>query len=214
MFFNKSQKAVEAQIDQYLDRVDSCVQCFDRCMQSALSGADASVIAEQAHETHLAESQADDSRREVALMMYGKALFPESRGDILGLLEALDKVPNRAEGVVLQLQQQCMTIPDQFRKEFGILIERVRACMAELLRAVRSLFTDYHRAMHLSDRVDDLESRVDETEFALIERVFRSELELSEKILLRDLIHSIGDMADRAENTADRVRIIAVKRTI
>lgn len=214
MFFDKKQKAVEAQIECYLVRVDICVQCFHRCMESALSGADAEVIAKQAHETQLAESQADDMRREIALMMYGKALFPESRGDILGLLEALDKVPNRAEAVALQLQRQRMMIPPEFRTEFGVLLERVVACVAELLRAVRTLFTDYHRAMHLSDRVDDLESRVDETEFSLIEKVFLSERDLAEKILLRDLIQSIGGMADRAENTADRVRIIAVKRTI
>ena len=45
-------------------------------------------------------------RREIEVMMYSKALFPESRGDILTLLETIDRVPNQAEAVVRMLLNQ------------------------------------------------------------------------------------------------------------
>ena len=44
--------------------------------------------------------------------MYSKALFPESRGDILGLLEAMDKVPNQAEKALLVMLTQYIVLEE------------------------------------------------------------------------------------------------------
>ncbi|MEK0368345.1 MAG: DUF47 family protein, partial [Nitrosopumilus sp.] len=46
------------------------------------------------------------SRREIEISLYEKALIPESRGDILGLLEAVDRIPNKAESVAFQMQTE------------------------------------------------------------------------------------------------------------
>ena len=99
MFFGGKQKTLEALIRRYLDDVGRCLDGLGTCLESCLAGEPFATIGEKAQVIHHAESQADDTRREIYVLLYGKALFPESRGDILGLLEATDKLPNAAESV-------------------------------------------------------------------------------------------------------------------
>lgn len=214
MFFGGKQKILESLIDRYLTRVQDCLDRLEACLEASLAGEPFELIAEKARATHQAESQADDTRREICILLYGKALFPESRGDILAVIESTDKLANAAESVARQILHERLQIPAELGEDFRELLRRTRACAGELLRGVRMLFEDYHSAVHLADRVDGLESRADEMEFSLIERVFRSGLGTGEKILLRDLIRRIGDIADRAEDTGDRVRIAAIKRRV
>lgn len=44
-------------------------------------------------QTHKFESKADDIREEIEALMLGKALIPESRRDIIGLLESINDIP-------------------------------------------------------------------------------------------------------------------------
>lgn len=208
------QRTVEALIAQYLDQVTACVDAFVACIESSFDREPFESLVEKVQRTHQAESRADDVRREIGVLLYGKALFPESRGDILGLLEAVDKIPNRAEMVVRQMHHQRFHIPIELGDQFKALVAIVRECSLELTKAVRTLFSDYHRAVFLSDRVSEVESRADDLEFELIEAIFSSHHETAEKILLRDMVQDIGSIADRAENAADRVRIVAIKRKI
>lgn len=213
-FFGRKQRAVESLIERYLDRVEECIGSFADCLESMLAGQPFDVVVEKATTTQRAESRADDTRREICILLYGKALFPESRGDILGLLESTDKLANAAEAVVRKIRHQHLSVPTQWAGDFRELVARACTCSRELIKAVRMLFHDYNSAMHLADRVDELESRVDDSEFALIEKIFGSDLNTGEKILLRDLVGNISDIADRAENAGDRVRIAAIKRKV
>ena len=214
MFLGSKQRTVEALIGQYLDQVTACVDAFVACIESSFDAEPFESLIEKVERTHQAESQADDVRREIGLLLYGKALFPESRGDILGLLEVVDKIPNRAETVVRQMQHQRFYIPTELGPQFKSLVAKVRECSLEVIKAVRTLFSDYHRALFFSDRVSEIESRADDLEFQLIEAIFSSNRETGDKILLRDMVQAIGSIADQAENAADRVRIVAIKRKI
>ncbi len=214
MIFGGKQRAVELLIEQYLDQVTECVESFASCVDSSLAGEPLEASIAAVERTHQAESRADDIRREIVLLLYGKALFPESRGDILGLIEAVDRIPNQAENAVRQLRHHQFQMPPELGEGLQALVGSVRACSLEVVKAARTLFTDYHSAAFLSDRVGELESQADELEFALIDRIFTSSRETADKILLRDTVQAIGAIADRAERVSDRVRLIAVKRKI
>jgi predicted phosphate transport protein (TIGR00153 family) len=190
------------------------VEAFISCIESSLAGQAFQDSIAKVERTQHAESRADDIRREIVLLLYGKALFPESRGDILGLIEAVDKIPNQAESVARQIRHQQFQMPADLGNELLALGKLVRACALEVVKAARTLFSDYHSAAFLSDRVGELESEADDLEFALIDKIFSSSRETADKILLRDMVKAIGDIADRAEAVSDRIRLIAVKRKI
>lgn len=214
MIFGGKQRAVESMIDRYLEQVTQCLEAFSDCIQASLDSQAFDDLVLKVERTHQAESQADDLRREITMMLYGKALFPESRGDILGLLEAVDRIPNKAESVVRQMQHQRFALPADLADDFRRLADCVRSCANELVRAVAELFDNYANAMFLADRVNDLESQADDAELILMEKIFASSRETADKILLRDMARDIGSIADRAEDASDRIRIIAVKRKV
>ena len=62
--------------------------------------------------------------------------------------------------------------------------------------------------------VDELESEADRMEADIIGRLFCSEMDGMDKLLLRDLVQHISGISDRAENVGDRLRIIVAKRSL
>ena len=83
-----------------------------------------------------------------------------------------------------------------------------------LIEAVEQLFSDFAGTMAIVGKIDEIESEADNIEGSLVERVFSSDLDGFQKILLRDFIGSTGAIPDRAENAGDRIRIIVAKRSV
>ena len=139
--------------------------------------------------------------------------FPESRGDILGLLEAVDRVPNHTESSVRMVLQQHITIPAELSADVLALVDACARCAEALIEGVNLLFKNFLAATVSVGQVDELESQADRLEGQLIDRIFSSDLDPLSKILLRDLVQRLGGVADRAESAADRIRIIVAKRS-
>ena len=214
MFFASKQKKIQARISLYCKTVSDCVDVFKRSILQYCKDSDRDAVRESFHEVHKAESLADDIRREIEVMMYSKALFPESRGDILGLLETMDKVPNQAEACVQMIHEQRITIPEAFASRMQELTEVCSRCVQAMLDSVNKLFTDYTSATVAVGKIDELETEADHIESALKEGLFSSEMDGTDKILLRDLVKQVAGICDRAENVGDRIRIIVAKRGI
>ena len=65
-----------------------------------------------------------------------------------------------------------------------------------------------------AEPVDAAESESDRLEIDLIRRLFRSDIHRVDQLLLRELINTIGDISDNAENVSRRMEIIALKRRV
>lgn len=196
--------------DEVLESVREMVKTFERC-----SGAyDICFLKECSDAVHAHERRADDLRREVEVLMYTKALFPESRGDILALVETMDKVANQAEKVVWMMRTHRLVIPAPFQPGMLHLARVCLTCAEALVEAAGRLFSNYAAATEAIGRVDQLESEADRLEAELTEAVFASSLDGFQKLLMRDLIHHLAQLSDRTQNVADRVRIIVAKRSI
>ena len=92
-FFFKKQLQIESLIYDYLDNLKMTEQHFSEALNICLKNGVCSDFDFLTEQTHKFESKADDIREEIKALMYGKALIPESRGDIMGLLESIDKIP-------------------------------------------------------------------------------------------------------------------------
>ncbi|HNR33198.1 MAG TPA: DUF47 family protein, partial [Candidatus Hydrogenedentes bacterium] len=149
----------------------------------------------------------------IETMMYAKALFPESRGDVLGLLETLDTVPNQAELAVRSIVNQYIAIPEPLHPQLSELVNLCSRCVDATMEAVAKLFEDFTNAAALLGKIDEIESRADAIEAQLTQRIFASgDIKDLDKLLLRDLVRDISGICDMAESVADRIRIIVVKR--
>ena len=214
MLFVNKQKKIESQITQYNQQVAACMDVFKKALQQYCENPDRGVIKSKFDEVHKAESLADDIRQDIGVMMYSKSLFPESRGEVLGLLETMDKVPNQAEAVVHMIWNQHISIPEVLHSEILGLVDVCCRCVDAMLEAAGKLFTNFTNATVAVGKIDELESEADRIEARIIERIFTSEIDTLDKILIRDLVKSISSISDKAENTGDRIRITVAKRSV
>lgn len=210
----KKQKEIEGAVEEYLAETEKCFGAFSQAFDIYLAEGLSDNFERKIEQTHAHEARADDKRREIEQAMYERALIPESRGDILGMLEALDLVPNKCESVLYQIWFQDMSVPSEYGQELKKLVRVNRESYEALCQAVRHVFADVEKVMDAVGQVDQKESESDRIERNLIKSIFDAPGDKAEKILLKELILEIGAISDRAENAADRVRIIAIKRRV
>ena len=214
MLFLSKQKKVEVSLDEYCQEVSRCVQYYEKAIKDYIETSDRSQLSQNYMEVDRFESAADDKRRQLEVMMYSRSLFPESRGDILTLLETMDKVPNQSETAIGMLYQQHVHIPQGFGDDLVRLAGLCRRCVEAMLDSVGKLFVDFTSATVEIGVIDELESEADAVEQGIIERAFESDMDGFVKILLRDLVNQVAAVSDRAENVADRISIIVAKRNV
>ncbi|MBN1846696.1 MAG: DUF47 domain-containing protein [Sedimentisphaerales bacterium] len=214
MLFVSRQRKIETLLQQYGQQVDRCISGLLESLEGYAKDQDRPRLERNYQLVHQAESRADDLRREIEVLMYSKSIFPESRGDILGLLETIDKVPNQAEKVLQLALTHHIAIPAELEERLVQLTAVCCRCVGTLLEAVGRLFSDFTQATAELGKIDELESEADDLQYALYEQIFAGDGDGLQKILLRDLVKSIASVSDRAENAADRLRIIVAKRNV
>jgi hypothetical protein len=211
--FFKAEEKIRNKISEYFDRVHDCMKQFHSEIEHHIRQGPGGTKKERG-ETHNLESRADDLRRDIEMRLYGQALMPESRGDLLGMLETMDKVPNAAETVLSIIETERIEVPEQFRDAFLELVDCNIEAYRLLQKTADALFENPKQTLYVVKEVDVKESESDRMERLLISDIFDSDLDTAQKILLKDVVVAIGDISDRAESAGDRMAIMAMKRRI
>ena len=208
------QREVQTRIQSYCEQVMICIEHFQKTFEEACVDFSRETIQRGYERAHIAEGRADDIRRELENLMYSRAVFPESRGDIVGLVETIDRVPNSAESAIRMILTQHISLPKEICGEIASLVRVCSRCVQATIDGVAKLFRNFVDASNIIGKIDELESEADRIEEALIDRIFSSDVSDLQKILLRDLVDKIASVADRAENVGDRIRIMVAKRSV
>jgi len=213
-FLWKKQEKTEQMLDRYFEQTDLCFQMFEKAFSTYLEMGLGATFDAEMNKTQDYESAADDLRREIEHTLYGRALLPESRGDILGLLESFDRIPGIAESVLYTMSCQRMRVPTDLHSMFRRLVDINLQAYYLTRKAVDNLMHNPRVTMHSTKDVEKKESESDDIEREIICMIFDGDTDTGEKILCRDLVLMIGQIADLCETTADRISIIAIKRRV
>lgn len=215
MFSFRKNNVVTKMVEEYLDKAEQCLALLHESFAVYAADGLGAAFDELVDRTHMAESCCDDLRRQIEASLYEKALIPESRGDILNLLESVDKIPNQAESVLFHVQMQLLHIPQRHLAKFQQLVHINREAFSRLAAAIRALFVDAEKVRGLVNEVDKTESASDHLEREMIRAFFEDkELDLQTRLLLKELVIETGKISNRCENTADRITIITIKRAV
>jgi len=212
--FWKREKEAKQLIQQYFEAVDEAMRLFGEAMRCYLTKGLCDEFRAGDKSTHKAESHADDLRLGIEKLLYSRALLPESRGDILGLLETFDLLPNIAENVTFVLETEQVAIPEQFRADFMKLVELNLEAYRLVRKTVDLLFTDPGHVVEAVEAVDKKESESDRLERDVIKALFKTDIPKADLILLRDLVQRIGDIANASESVGLRLDIISLKKRV
>ncbi len=206
-------KTLESQVDGFLDTIVQGVLALKQAIKAYLEGREDEFAACIKKVSDL-ESSADETRKHTETALYTYSLIPESRGDVLGLLENLDNVIDRAKAVVQSFEVQKPQIPEEYHPRFLELTDLSIQAVDNVVQAARSYFRDVRAVPDHINKVDFYESEADRIGLALKKLIFDSELDLSHKMHLRYFAERIEGISDIAEHVAERLNIAAIKRTI
>ncbi len=213
-FFFRKQARIEQGFEQFLGCIQRSIEIFDTAMLSYLEhGAGESF--EKARElVERAESNADEIRRDIERILYQYELLPDSRGDLLTLLELCDHVANRIESVIRGVSMRKVEIPESLHARIKEMLVPSQSAVETLTTAVRFLFSEPSKVKLAVDDVERLESECDMIQYATIRTIYQMDIDLARQIQLERLINDLGTIADRAEDAAHALEIIAIKRML
>jgi uncharacterized protein len=162
------------------------------------------------------ENDADSLRRSIKFKVYSQMLIPESRGDVLGLLETSDSVIDRAKKVLYSLEIEKPMIPDCLITDFKELSDTAANGVDEMVKAARAFFTDTRIINDYINKVFYYEHEADKLEEQIKRKAFATdEIDmLSRRVQLRYFAEKISAIADQAEAVCERLTIYTIKRSI
>ena len=205
---------IETQIDNFMDQVSEAgllckngIECYLRGNNEAFAEALASI--------RDAEHRGDALRKTLETDLYTKTLIPESRGDVMELVESLDALLGRFNGLLWQFDiekpQICQDLVDDFRELLQCSVEAVESTV----RSSRSFFKDLNAVADHIHKVAYWEKESDKVSTRLQRVIFsRGDIRLSHKMHLRFFVKLIDRIADEAEDVTDRLSVYVIKRML
>lgn len=216
MDFNilKKRFDIGRKIDDFLDKVSESGILFKHGLDAYLKGNIAS-FEKKIEDISSVEHMDDALRRDLEVQLYTQTLIPESRGDVLELLESMDGLLDRFKGALWRFEIERPEIYPQLHEDVRELGTCVVESVEAIVRSARAFFKDISAVTDHLHKVSHWETQSDIVSTRIQKRVFRQpDLSLSYRMQLRDFIRHVDKIADRAEDVADKLRIYVIKRSL
>jgi predicted phosphate transport protein (TIGR00153 family) len=212
--FLKKRFGIGRKMDDFLDQVSEAGMLFRHGVDAYLKGNRPS-FAKKIEDIADVEHVGDALRRDLEEQLYTQTLIPDSRGDVLELLENMDGLLDRFKGALWRFEIEQPDIYPELHDD----IRELAACVVEsveaMVRSTRAFFKDISTVADHLHKVSHWESQSDKVSTRIQSRVFREEeRDLSYRMQLRDFIRHVDKIADRAEDVADKLRIYVIKRSL
>ena len=163
------------------------------------------------------EREADEIANQALFKIPRSVLLPEDRADLMELIFRTKKVAKSCETLVhrFEFAEPYMAMfPDNVKSGIVELSKKIIEVVETLKISIDELNKDLVKAEELSIKVSDLEN---EAEDLIRKRLFKTFLVEGKALdpttfsIINEVIVKLDDIADRAEEVSDYIRIICVK---
>jgi predicted phosphate transport protein (TIGR00153 family) len=210
----KKKQSIEREIDDFLDHFSEAGLLFQAGIDLYLNGK-MERFKKTIDDITEVEHAGDALRRSIEEKLYRKTLIPESRGDVLELLESLDALLDRFKGALYRFDIECIEIDPEFHNDFKELVGHVINASEALVQSSRCFFKDISCVANFMHKVSFWETEADKISTILQKKIFKqTKMSLSQKMQLRDFVRHVDKIADRAEDVADDLSIFVIKRSL
>ena len=207
-------KELEQKIDGFFDKLSEAAEVYRRAVRIYLKEGLNENFKARLDRVNAVESDADQLRRQIEKQLYSNTLIPDSRGDVLGLIETADQLLSQFEGSLWAFSIETPDISAEFKDDFKKLTSMVVKAVDELGLSARAFFRSPHDVPVYNHKVMLYEKEADIIGTNLKKAIFNSDLDLAHKLHLREFVEQIDSIADMAEDVADRLAIYAIKRLV
>jgi len=212
--FLKKRFGIGRKMDDFLDKVSESGMLFQHGVDAYLKG-DQPSFAKKIEDIAAVEHVGDALRRDLEEQLYTQTLIPESRGDVMELLESMDGLLDRFKGALWRFEIEQPDIYPELHNDIRELATCVVESVEAMVRSARAFFKDIAAVADHLHKVSHWETQSDKVSTRIQSRVFREkDLRLSHRMQLRDFIRHVDKIADRAEDVSDKLRIYVIKRSL
>lgn len=213
-FFGKSRE-LEGEVEDYLETIQKSGLVFYEAIREYMTD-ESELFEKRVVEIKKIEQEADRLRRNIKHKLYSHMLIPDSRGDVLALLETLDDVVDASYKILQNFSIETPLIPAFLKPDFLKMAEYSEKTIDALVKASHAYFTninavnDYiNRVFFFEHEIDDVEERIKRAAFSTDEiKAF------SRRVHLRYFAGQIASLSDVAESVVDRLSVFVIKREI
>ncbi|MBN2439150.1 MAG: DUF47 family protein [Deltaproteobacteria bacterium] len=210
----KRRIGIEKEIDEFLDQVSEAGLMCKNGMDAYLKG-NMEAFAQCLASIRDTEHKGDALRRSIERDLYQKTLIPESRGDVMELLEDMDALLDRFTGLIWQFEIEHPDICVEFHDDFKELLKASVEAVEAVVRSCRAFFKEINAVADHIHKVVFWEKESDKVTTRLQRAIFgRPNLRLSHKMHLRFFAKQVDRIADEAEDVSDRLNIYVIKRRL
>ncbi len=210
----KKRIGIEKEVDEFLDKVSEAGLLCKNGMNSYLQG-NMDAFAQALTSIRNTEHKGDALRRSIEQDLFRKTLIPESRGDVMELLEDMDALLDRFTGLLWQFEIERPDICIEFHEDYKELLLYSVEAVEATVRSCRSFFKDINAVADHVHKVIFWEKESDKVTTRLQRAIFgRQDLRLSHKMHLRFFAKQVDRIADDAEDVSDRLNIYVIKRML
>lgn len=210
----KKTREIDSKITEFLNNISEAGLIYQRTIATYLEKGAKEDFQSKLQEISAFETRNDQLRRDVESQLYEHTLLPDSRADVLQLLEGVDRAINKYENTLFMFSIQKPTIPKEFQAAFKELTDTAVNSVEALVVSARSFFSmgaDIENSLH---KVLFFEKQADRQGTALKRKIFDSKtLELANKLQLNEFETAVENISDIAEDVADILTILSVKRS-
>ncbi len=214
MFLFKKNKELFEKLNNYLEVAQRTLAFFREGLSHSLEKGIDEHFEVLSRKTHREESNADDIRREIETEMFRKSLLPETREDLLEILEVIDRIPGRAESILNMMLTQQSEIHNPLKNDIHELLDISIETFEATVEATRDCFGKISKIRELARLIDNNESIGDKLERKMIRKVFESKMDTADKLIQKEIILELGAVCDLCAEAKDRLVICATKRSL
>jgi predicted phosphate transport protein (TIGR00153 family) len=135
-----------------------------------------------------------------------------NREDFIRLVNSIDKIADTAEGVafrILGLAKARMKINKDILNNMLKLGEVVLQTVTKLREALLAVTLNSDTFMQKTKETEDSERQVDELYRNLDLVILQSDMKVGQLLLVREIVSMLEDIADRAEESAETLRVLS-----
>jgi len=212
MIFSKKEKEVEKLFMEHYARVNEALLNLKELIITYLQ--DDRKFKEASLLVHQSEQAADAIKQEIEAKLYAGAFLPINRGDYIMLAEFIDRIANQAETTANLIVLTRPEIPDFLDNDLTLLLDKAIFSFDGFKGALENMNKDIDAVKESIARVVTFETEADRLEWETIKKLFKSNLDLARKLHLRELVEDIAYISDLAEDAAERLGVMIVKRPL
>ncbi len=210
--FTKTRDLI-SKIDDFIDQTSNATLHFKEAIYLFTSNR-MDEFEERSNKIQEVENKADVLKRDIESRLYTQTLIPESRGDVLGIIEGMDSLIDWAKSTIHEFSIEKPEIPGDLGEQIVELTHQVALTVDALSSSVRAYFYNINDVKNYESKVHFYESEADAVAERVRRNLFEMDIDLSKKIHLRYFISRIDILADKAEDLADKIAISTIKRIV